>query len=123
MKVVVQAPARKVGWRITFSRNGRLVLTPRTRNSLKARANLLQASGKVRLQEETVQSANLALQLTLNQYKAGTVAYTSVVTAQTAALAARQSLLTIHQNQLTNAVSLLQALGGGWSGLTTAAAP
>jgi len=69
------------------------------------------------VEERAVQSATEAERLITNQYKAGTVAYTSVVTAQTAALAARQSLLTIHQNQLTNAVALLQALGGGWGGL------
>jgi NodT family efflux transporter outer membrane factor (OMF) lipoprotein len=69
------------------------------------------------VEERAVQSATEAERLITNQYKAGTVAYTSVVTAQAAALAARQSLLTIHQSQLTNAVSLLQSLGGGWSGL------
>ena len=44
------------------------------------------------------------------------MAYTSVVTAQAAELTAKQSALTIHQSQLTTAVALLQALGGGWQG-------
>jgi len=66
------------------------------------------------IQQKTVQSANLSLQLTLNQYRAGTVAYTSVVTAQTTALSDAQQLLIIRQN-LTASVSLIQALGGGWS--------
>ena len=67
------------------------------------------------IQQKTVQSANLSLQLTLNQYRAGTVAYTSVVTAQTTALSDAQQLLIIRQNRLTASVSLIQALGGGWS--------
>ena len=66
------------------------------------------------VQEETVKSANLAVQLSLNQYRAGTVAYTSVVTAQTIALADAQTLLTIRQSRLVASVALIQALGGGW---------
>ena len=54
------------------------------------------------------------MQLTLNQYRAGTVAYTSVVTAQAVALADAQTLLTIRQNRLVASVALIQALGGGW---------
>jgi NodT family efflux transporter outer membrane factor (OMF) lipoprotein len=69
---------------------------------------------QVQVQEQTVQSANLAVQLTLNQYKAGTVAYTSVITAQTVALADAQTLLNIRQTRLTASVTLVEALGGGW---------
>lgn len=70
---------------------------------------------QVRVQEQTVRDANLALQLTLNQYKAGTVAYTSVITAQTTALSDAQTLLTIRQNRLVASVNLIEALGGGWN--------
>jgi NodT family efflux transporter outer membrane factor (OMF) lipoprotein len=70
---------------------------------------------QVQVQEQTVKSANQAVQLTLNQYRAGTVAYTAVVTAQTIALGDAQTLLTIRQNRLTASVALIQALGGGWS--------
>jgi NodT family efflux transporter outer membrane factor (OMF) lipoprotein len=69
---------------------------------------------QVQVQEETVKSADLAVQLTLNQYRAGTVAYTSVVTAQAIALGDAQTLLTIRQNRLVASVALIQALGGGW---------
>jgi NodT family efflux transporter outer membrane factor (OMF) lipoprotein len=70
---------------------------------------------QVQVEELTVKSANLAMQLTLNQYKAGTVAYTSVITAQTIALADAQTLLNIRQNRLIASVALIEALGGGWS--------
>ena len=69
---------------------------------------------QVKVQEQTVKDANLALQLTLNQYKAGTVAYTAVITAQTVALADAQTLLAIRQNRLVASVNLIEALGGGW---------
>ena len=50
----------------------------------------------------------------LNQYKPGTVAYTSVITAQTTALGNEQAALAILQNRLTASVALIEALGGGW---------
>ena len=53
--------------------------------------------------------------ITLNEYKAGTVDFTTVVTAQAAALAARNALLAIQANRLTTAVDLIEALGGGWT--------
>jgi NodT family efflux transporter outer membrane factor (OMF) lipoprotein len=69
---------------------------------------------QVQVQEQTVKDANLAVQLTLNQYKAGTVAYTSVITAQTIAFGDAQTLLDIRQNRLVASVNLIEALGGGW---------
>ena len=59
-------------------------------------------------------NAQEAERLTLNQYEAGTVAYTSVVTAQATALSARQTALSILQIRLGASVALIQALGGGW---------
>jgi NodT family efflux transporter outer membrane factor (OMF) lipoprotein len=70
---------------------------------------------QVQVQEQTVKSANLAVQLALNQYKAGTVAYTAVITAQTTAFADAQTLLNIRQTRLSASVALIEALGGGWS--------
>jgi len=70
---------------------------------------------QVEVQEQTVKSADLSVQLTLNQYRAGTVAYTSVVTAQAIALGDAQTLLTIRQSRLVASVALIQALGGGWN--------
>ena len=63
---------------------------------------------------QAVQSAQLAERLILNQYLAGTVDYTTVVTAQTAALSNEQTALSITQSRLTASVALIEALGGGW---------
>ncbi len=59
-------------------------------------------------------AADVAEQLALNQYKAGTISYTDVVVLQTAALSARQALAQARLACQTNAVSLVTALGGGW---------
>jgi len=75
-----------------------------------------QLAREATVEGRAVRSAVEATKLIFNQYRAGTVAYTSVVTAQAAELTAKQSALTIHQSQLTTAVALLQALGGGWQG-------
>jgi NodT family efflux transporter outer membrane factor (OMF) lipoprotein len=66
------------------------------------------------VQDATVQSADEAVRLALNEYKAGIVSYTTVVTAQATALSAAQTLLAIRQNRLNASVALVQALGGGW---------
>jgi NodT family efflux transporter outer membrane factor (OMF) lipoprotein len=68
-----------------------------------------------RVADQTVKDANLAVTLALNQYRAGTVAYTAVVTAQAIALNDAQTLLNIRQSRLVASVTLIQALGGGWS--------
>jgi len=55
----------------------------------------------------------------LNQYRAGTVAYTDVVTAQASALSARRALLQGAVDRQTTAVALIQAIGGGWQAPST----
>ena len=62
-------------------------------------------------------SARKALEVTMNQYKAGTVNYLNVVTAQTTALNNERSDLTITNSRLVATVQLIAALGGGWHGL------
>jgi NodT family efflux transporter outer membrane factor (OMF) lipoprotein len=79
-----------------------------------AAAHVLQDEEPYRAQAS--KSADLAEQISVNQYRAGTVAYTNVVVAQASALSARQTLLTLQGQRMTTAVSLVEALGGGWSG-------
>jgi hypothetical protein len=62
---------------------------------------------------DPVESAKEAERLILNQYKAGTLAYTSVVTAQAAALSSEQTA--VRENRLIASVALIEALGGGWN--------
>jgi NodT family efflux transporter outer membrane factor (OMF) lipoprotein len=66
------------------------------------------------IEEETVKAAKEAQTLTLNQYKAGTVPYSSVITAQTTRLNAEETALTVLSNRLQASVAMIQALGGGW---------
>lgn len=60
------------------------------------------------------QAADQAEAQFLNRYQAGQVAFTEVVTAQVSALNARRSLVQAQADQVTTAVALTQALGGGW---------
>src|SRR5882762_5379664 len=55
------------------------------------------------------------LTITQNQYKAGTVDYLNVVSAQNASLAAERAWRDITNRSLAASVALLKALGGGWS--------
>jgi NodT family efflux transporter outer membrane factor (OMF) lipoprotein len=74
---------------------------------------LLEKEGVV--QNKAAASAELALKLVINQYKAGTVDYASVVTSQIAAYTAQKNAYDIVGQQMTAAVGLVKALGGGWS--------
>ena len=65
-------------------------------------------------EDAAVQSASRAVEVTLNEYRAGTVVYTAVITEQTLLLADQQTALAIQQSRLVAAVGLIQALGGGW---------
>jgi NodT family efflux transporter outer membrane factor (OMF) lipoprotein len=65
-------------------------------------------------QDVAVTSSRDAERILFNQYKAGTIAYTNVVVAQTAALGNAETAVNIRQSRLLAAVALIQALGGGW---------
>ncbi|MFJ2988539.1 efflux transporter outer membrane subunit [Collimonas sp. NPDC087041] len=66
------------------------------------------------VQSETVKFAHRAVELILNQYKAGTVNYSSVVTAQATAFSADLSALNIQNRRFAASAALIKALGGGW---------
>ncbi len=69
---------------------------------------------EIKVQTEAVKSAEQAVQIALNEYRAGTQNFTTVVTAEATALTDEQSLLATRANRLSAAVSLVVALGGGW---------
>lgn len=66
------------------------------------------------IEEATVKAAKEAETLTLNQYKAGTVPYSSVITAQTTRLNAEETANNVLSSRLQASVAMIQALGGGW---------
>jgi NodT family efflux transporter outer membrane factor (OMF) lipoprotein len=66
------------------------------------------------IEDATVAAAREAEKLTLNQYKAGTVPYSSVITAQTTRLSAEQTALSVLSSRLQASVALVEAVGGGW---------
>ena len=62
-----------------------------------------------------VRDATRGTQLALAEFQAGTVDYTTVAQAQEIELSDQQSALSVQQNRLIDAVSLIGDLGGGWS--------
>ena len=66
------------------------------------------------IEDAAVRAAREAETLTLNQYKAGTVPYSSVITAQTTRFAAEETALAVLSSRLQGSVNLIEALGGGW---------
>lgn len=61
-----------------------------------------------------LRSAREAERLTINQYRAGTIPYSSVITAQTAALNDELIALDVQRSRLIASVALIRALGGSW---------
>jgi NodT family efflux transporter outer membrane factor (OMF) lipoprotein len=68
-----------------------------------------------RVQDEAVATAQQSVTLTTNQYKAGTVSYLNVITAQTIYLSDEVTAVQIRGRRMAAAVALIQALGGGWN--------
>jgi NodT family efflux transporter outer membrane factor (OMF) lipoprotein len=66
-------------------------------------------------QGDAVISARKSLEISLNQYKAGTVNYLTVAVIQAAVLINERSALNISSRRMAACVLLIQALGGGWS--------
>jgi NodT family efflux transporter outer membrane factor (OMF) lipoprotein len=66
------------------------------------------------VQRSAVAAARDAERLSLNQYRIGTIPYTTVVQTQAAALSAEQSLLNVRLARLQASANLVLALGGGW---------
>lgn len=67
------------------------------------------------VQTEAVKAANQAVQIALNEYSAGTQNFTTVVTAEATALSDQESALTTRAQRLTDVITLIVALGGGWN--------
>ena len=69
----------------------------------------------IQQQTEAVAIATRSFEVERSRYSLGLDPYITLMTSQNALLAARQTLVTLHIQQMTSAVQLVQALGGGWS--------
>jgi NodT family efflux transporter outer membrane factor (OMF) lipoprotein len=65
-------------------------------------------------QQQAVKDAQQAVDVYLNQFKAGTIAFTTVVTAEITLLSDQETELTYRQNLYLASVTLIEDLGGGW---------
>jgi NodT family efflux transporter outer membrane factor (OMF) lipoprotein len=79
-----------------------------------ALSNLRILADQAAVEDQAVRDAQAAVTIALNEYQAGTQAYTTVVTAQATLLGDEQTALSVRQNRLTASIALVQALGGGW---------
>ncbi|RYF41974.1 MAG: efflux transporter outer membrane subunit [Comamonadaceae bacterium] len=70
------------------------------------------------LRQQASAAADLVEQQVLNRYTAGQVNYTEVISAQATAASARRAVLQAQVDRQTAAVALIQALGGGWTGIS-----
>jgi outer membrane protein TolC len=69
---------------------------------------------QIEQQRETVASAQRNFDIATARYKTGLDPYLNVFTAQSTLLANQQTMITLHVQQMTSSVQLIEALGGGW---------
>ncbi|MEX3945476.1 efflux transporter outer membrane subunit [Paraburkholderia sp. BR10937] len=69
---------------------------------------------EVVVQQQAVESAQHALAIVTNEYKAGTTDFQNVLSAQATAFTAQQKLVSIGGQRMVSSVGLVKALGGGW---------
>jgi NodT family efflux transporter outer membrane factor (OMF) lipoprotein len=69
---------------------------------------------EAQVQAEAFSAAQRSLEVTLNQYKAGTVSYLNVVSAQNSALTAESTLIGVRNRQLVAVGQLLKNAAGRW---------
>jgi NodT family efflux transporter outer membrane factor (OMF) lipoprotein len=71
-------------------------------------------SQQIQQQRGAVSSSQTALDLEMGRYQTGIDPYLDVVTLQTTLLTNQQQLASLQIEQMTGAVELVEALGGGW---------
>jgi NodT family efflux transporter outer membrane factor (OMF) lipoprotein len=77
-------------------------------------ANLRILGEQERALAAAVRSAKKSLDITIAEYRQGTVGFTAVVQAQEILLSNQVNALTVRQSRFIASVHLIQALGGGW---------
>ncbi|MDE1176337.1 MAG: efflux transporter outer membrane subunit [Edaphobacter sp.] len=73
-----------------------------------------QLTEQTQRQKQAVDSSARYEALANTRYRTGVDTYLNVVTAQTSLLSNRQTLVSLQTSQMTSAVQLIAALGGGW---------
>ena len=91
----------------TYSGCAQLFLTSK-------RAALRYLSSQLQQLRRAVADQRKAVDTFLNQFQAGTVAFTTVVLAEIQLLTDQEAELTARQNLFLASVNLIVALGGGW---------
>jgi len=71
-------------------------------------------SQQILLQQQAMQTAQHVVDLEMARYQTGVDPYIDVVTAQNTLLSDRQTLTSLHTEEMTASVQLIEALGGGW---------
>jgi NodT family efflux transporter outer membrane factor (OMF) lipoprotein len=71
-------------------------------------------SQQILKEQEAVDAAQTYLNLEMGRYQTGLDPYLNVMVAQTTLLTDQQSLTTLHMQEMTASIELIQALGGGW---------
>jgi NodT family efflux transporter outer membrane factor (OMF) lipoprotein len=69
---------------------------------------------EAQVQDSATTEAAEAARIAMNEYRAGTVDFTTVANAQVTEINSRQTALNVLQSRLNTSVALIEALGGGW---------
>ncbi len=72
-------------------------------------------SAQITQQETAVKSAQRYVDIATSRYETGLDPYLNVISAQTTLLSDQQTAVTLRISEMTAAVELVQALGGGWN--------
>jgi NodT family efflux transporter outer membrane factor (OMF) lipoprotein len=100
-------------WKQTVADYRQTVLSA-FQNAEDALATLRILALESKAQDEAVRAARESERIAMNQYKAGTVSYINVTSAQAASLAAEVNAINVQSRRLNATVALIAALGGGW---------
>ncbi len=73
-------------------------------------------SEQIARQDAAVEAAQRYVEIATGRYQTGLDPYLNVMTAQLTLLSDQQTEVTLRVSEMTAAVQLIQALGGGWEG-------
>ena len=78
-------------------------------------ATLRVVSDQINRESQAIEAAQRYLNIATARYQTGLDPYLNVMTAQLTLLSNQQTQVTLRINEMTAAVELVQALGGGWN--------